>query len=98
MIYFAVTIVSLLGHLGVRDLPSADASAAELGADDDVGTVSIIIPARDEEVRIENTVRNLLATPPDRTDTRAYAERFSWDETTRGQLALFRGIVDRRAV
>ncbi len=41
-------------------------------------------------------VRNLLATPPVRTETRAYAERFSWDETTRGQLELFRSIVERR--
>ncbi|HET6185287.1 MAG TPA: glycosyltransferase [Acetobacteraceae bacterium] len=31
----------------------------------------------------------LLASPPDRAATRAYAEGFSWDETTRGQLALF---------
>ncbi len=45
---------------------------------------------------IARAVRNLLATPPDRTDTRAYAERFSWDETTRGQLELFRSIVERR--
>ncbi len=41
-------------------------------------------------------VRNLLATPPVRAETRAYAERFSWDETTRGQLELFRSIVERR--
>lgn len=41
-------------------------------------------------------VRNLLANPPVRTETRAYAERFSWDETTRGQLELFRSIVERR--
>lgn len=42
-------------------------------------------------------VRNVLAAPPARSETRAYAERFSWDETTRGQLALFRSIVERRA-
>ncbi|MDB5406746.1 MAG: glycosyltransferase 1 protein [Rhodospirillales bacterium] len=35
----------------------------------------------------------LLADPPDRAATRAYAERFSWDDTTAGQLALFRSIV-----
>ncbi|WP_421994061.1 glycosyltransferase family 4 protein [Roseococcus sp.] len=38
-------------------------------------------------------VRHLLAAPPSRAATRAYAERFSWDETTAGQLALFRGLV-----
>jgi glycosyltransferase involved in cell wall biosynthesis len=33
--------------------------------------------------------RRLFANPPDRAATRAYAEQFSWDETTLGQLALF---------
>jgi teichuronic acid biosynthesis glycosyltransferase TuaC len=37
-------------------------------------------------------VRRLFATAPDRAATRAYAEQFSWDETTAGQLALFRRI------
>jgi glycosyltransferase involved in cell wall biosynthesis len=31
----------------------------------------------------------------DRTATRAYAEKFSWDDTTRGQLDLFRAILAR---
>jgi teichuronic acid biosynthesis glycosyltransferase TuaC len=38
-------------------------------------------------------VRRLFADLPDRAATRAYAEPFSWDETTAGQLALFRRIV-----
>jgi teichuronic acid biosynthesis glycosyltransferase TuaC len=38
-------------------------------------------------------IAGLLADPPDRAATRAYAERFSWDDTTAGQLALFRSIV-----
>jgi glycosyltransferase involved in cell wall biosynthesis len=41
-------------------------------------------------------VRQLVATAPDRVATRAYAERFSWDETTAGQLALFLRIIERR--
>jgi teichuronic acid biosynthesis glycosyltransferase TuaC len=45
-------------------------------------------------------VRRLFANPPARTATRAYAERFSWDATSAGQLALFRkvlaGNADRR--
>jgi glycosyltransferase involved in cell wall biosynthesis len=41
-------------------------------------------------------VRALLAAPPDRAATRAYAERFGWEETTLGQLALFRRIVGMR--
>jgi teichuronic acid biosynthesis glycosyltransferase TuaC len=39
-------------------------------------------------------VRQLFAALPDRAATRAYAEPFSWDETTEGQLALFRRVID----
>ncbi len=38
-------------------------------------------------------VRRLFANLPARAATRAYAERFSWDETSAGQLALFRRVV-----
>ncbi|MFO1027303.1 MAG: glycosyltransferase [Acetobacteraceae bacterium] len=38
-------------------------------------------------------VRQLFADLPDRAATRAYAEPFSWDETTSGQLALFRRVI-----
>ena len=38
-------------------------------------------------------VRSLFSPLPDRAATRAYAEPFSWDETTAGQLALFRRVV-----
>jgi glycosyltransferase involved in cell wall biosynthesis len=34
-------------------------------------------------------VHRLFADPPDRAATRAYAEQFSWNATTEGQLALF---------
>ncbi|MBK1658285.1 glycosyltransferase family 4 protein [Paracraurococcus ruber] len=40
-------------------------------------------------------VRRLLAAPPDRAATRAHAERHGWEETTAGQLALFRQVVGR---
>jgi glycosyltransferase involved in cell wall biosynthesis len=43
---------------------------------------------------IAEGVRQLAGEPPDRAATRAYAEQFSWDETTSGQLALFRRVVD----
>jgi hypothetical protein len=42
---------------------------------------------------IADGVRRLAATPPDRTATRRYAEAFSWDATTAGQLELFRRVV-----
>ncbi len=38
-------------------------------------------------------VRQLFDALPDRAATRAYAEPFSWDETTAGQLALFRRVI-----
>ena len=41
-------------------------------------------------------VAKLFATYPDRAATRRYAEGFSWDATTQGQLALFRQIIARR--
>jgi teichuronic acid biosynthesis glycosyltransferase TuaC len=38
-------------------------------------------------------VRRLFASLPHRAATRAYAEPFSWDDTTAGQLALFRRVI-----
>ena len=42
-------------------------------------------------------VRRLLSDPPSRADTRAHAERFGWVETTVGQLALFRRVLETTA-
>ena len=39
-------------------------------------------------------VRALQASYPERSATRRYAERFSWDQTTAGQLNLFRNILN----
>jgi glycosyltransferase involved in cell wall biosynthesis len=44
-------------------------------------------------VAIAEGLRKLLANLPDRTATRNYAERFSWDMTTKGQLELFRRLI-----
>jgi glycosyltransferase involved in cell wall biosynthesis len=44
---------------------------------------------------IADGVRRLFAALPDRAATRAYAEAFSWDATTAGQLALFRRVIGR---
>jgi glycosyltransferase involved in cell wall biosynthesis len=41
-------------------------------------------------------LRRLLADPPARCATRAHAERFSWDETTRGQAELFAQVLAMR--
>jgi teichuronic acid biosynthesis glycosyltransferase TuaC len=44
---------------------------------------------------IAHAVRTLFANLPERAATRAYAERFSWDDTTQAQVALFRGVLAR---
>lgn len=61
-----------------------------------------VIQTRDAGLIVENNpdaiaagVRDLLANPPDRQATRAYAEAFSWEETTRGQLDLFARVLGR---
>lgn len=41
-------------------------------------------------------LQNALAAPLDRAATRRYAERFSWDDTTAGQIRLFEDILSRR--
>ena len=46
---------------------------------------------------IAEGVKDLFAALPDRAATRKYAEGFSWDATTQGQLDLFRSILTRRA-
>ena len=40
-------------------------------------------------------VRHLFAALPDRAATRAYAEHFSWDATTAGQIAVFQQVTGR---
>lgn len=42
---------------------------------------------------IAEGVRRLFGALPSRAETRAYAEPFSWDETTAGQLAVFRRVM-----
>jgi glycosyltransferase involved in cell wall biosynthesis len=46
--------------------------------------------------RLAAAVRDFLAAPPARAATRAYAERFDWQSTTEGQIALFREICEQR--
>ncbi|MFC5552252.1 glycosyltransferase family 4 protein [Massilia aerilata] len=44
---------------------------------------------------VADGVQALRANYPDRTATRRYAECFSWDDTTAGQLAVFKALVQR---
>ena len=49
---------------------------------------------RRDSIALAESVKSLLNALPDRRATRAYAERFSWEETTEGQLALFRKVIE----
>lgn len=51
-----------------------------------------LLPRRDPEC-IAETVRELLDDTPDRGATRRFAEGFDWDQTTQGQIELFREIL-----
>lgn len=51
-----------------------------------------LMPQRTPESLAE-AVKLLRAQAPDRAATRRYAERFSWDDTTQGQLDLFHNIL-----
>ncbi len=46
---------------------------------------------------IAEALTRLLAAPPDRAATRRYAEGFSWDATTEGQIRIFETLAGRRA-
>jgi len=53
----------------------------------------VLIPSRDA-ASIAASIETLFEMCPDRAATRRYAEKFSWDETSEGQLALFRGVLE----
>ncbi|MDR3437879.1 glycosyltransferase family 4 protein [Telmatospirillum sp.] len=59
------------------------------------GEAGVLVEDRSAD-GIANGVRALFAALPDRSTTRSYAEQFSWDATTEGQLALFNRIVADR--
>jgi teichuronic acid biosynthesis glycosyltransferase TuaC len=44
---------------------------------------------------VADAVNALRANYPDRAATRRYAERFSWDDTTAGQLTVFNAVLNR---
>ncbi len=55
-----------------------------------------LIAPENTPAAIAASVRDLLADPPDRAATRAYAERFGWEATTEGQIALYRRVLATR--
>jgi glycosyltransferase involved in cell wall biosynthesis len=56
----------------------------------------VLLAARTPEA-IADGWRRVRASAPSRAATRAYAERFGWEATTRGQLELFREVLATRA-
>ena len=52
-----------------------------------------VITRENSAAGVVEGVRRLFSALPSREATRAYAEPFSWDETTAGQLALFRRVI-----
>lgn len=63
----------------------------EVVASPDAG---VLIKERNAKSVVQG-VKELLANMPDRAATRRYAEGFSWDDTTRGQVTLFNKILGR---
>lgn len=59
------------------------------------GGPGILVNDRTPEA-IVAAVRALFADPPDRTRTRRYAEEFSWDATTQGQVRLIERVLHQQ--
>jgi teichuronic acid biosynthesis glycosyltransferase TuaC len=55
----------------------------------------VLMKARTAEAVVEG-VERLFRNLPDRTATRRYAEAYSWDDTSQGQIRLFRDIIRTR--
>ena len=77
-------------------LLEAMACGTPVAATDVWGTAEVVAAPEAGVLIGERTVqaiaaglRQLLAAPPDRAETRRYAEGFSWDATTEGQIGIF---------
>ena len=68
------------------DIPGNDEVVGERAA-------GLIAPRTPEGIAA--AVRDLQANPLPREDTRCYAERFGWEATSEGQLAVFRRVLGR---
>lgn len=77
---------------GTPVVASAVWGTPEVVTDPAAGT---LMPSLDA-TGVVSAVENLFAHYPEHMATRRYAEQFSWDATTEGQLALFRQILKRR--
>ena len=57
------------------------------------GAASGVLIGERTSVGVAAAVRTLFAELPDRAETRRYAQGFSWDDTTQGQIELFAEIL-----
>ena len=78
---------------GTPVVVSAIAGVADIVATPAAGRVVAAVTAQ----RLAAAIGDLLAAPPTRAATRAYAEQFDWQATTDGQIALFREICKQHA-
>lgn len=77
---------------GTPVIATAVGGSAEVVAAPEAG---VLMAARSNEALLQ-AIAQLRANYPDHTATRQYAARFSWDDTTTGQLKLFRTILARQ--
>jgi len=70
--------------------------ATQVGGTPEVVAASAagILMAERSSRSLADSVRQLQNNYPDRAATRCYAEHFGWDETTDGQLRLFRSVLE----
>ncbi|MFZ3236447.1 MAG: glycosyltransferase family 4 protein [Stellaceae bacterium] len=78
---------------GTPVVVSEIAGIADIVATPAAGLVVAAVTAQ----RLAAAISDLLAGPPTRAATRAYAEQFDWQATTDGQIALFREICEEHA-
>jgi teichuronic acid biosynthesis glycosyltransferase TuaC len=78
---------------GTPVIASDVGGSAEVITSSDAGR---LIAVRTSPV-LAGAVKLLFEQYPDRAATRRYAQRYSWDDTTAGQLQLFKAILERRA-
>jgi len=71
--------------------------ASPIPGNDEVvrGAAAGVIAAENTPQGLADAIEGLLANPPTRAATRGYAEGFGWEETSAGQLAVFRRVVGR---
>ena len=90
---FANVLVESLA-CGTPVVASAVGGAVEIVGSPSIGT----LVAEREPQAMADAINRQLMNLPDRSTVRSYAEKFSWDKTTAGQVALFKEIIQQTPV